>query len=230
MNRFVAPVRIAICVTALWAPSAHAQTSRPVQPGRVEVSIGPVWIGRASFGSRDGTETTGSGGTFRLFTTSSELASAGGLEARFAVRLTRAFEAELRGSFSEPELRITAESDVEPSNAPKVASDAIRQFIVGGAIVWYPSGPRLGARARLFVSGGAAYLRQLENRGTLIVTGSAYDVGGGMKYALKSGDSGRLKAIGARFDVGAKIRARGIALDDRAHTSPFLAASVYLRF
>ena len=106
----------------------------------------------------------------------------------------------------------------------------IQQFTVGGAIVWYPPMPRLGARARLFVSGGAATMRQLENRGTVIVTGSAYDVGGGLKYVLKSRDRSRLKAIGARLDAGAKVRAGGVALDTSAHMSPFLAASVYFRF
>ena len=196
----------------------------------MEVSIGPVWIGRASFGSRDADETTGSGGTFRLFTTSSELAAASGVEGRVAVRLTRAFEAEARASYSQPELRITAASDAESSNAPKTATGVIRQFIVGGAVVWYPSLPRLGPRARLFVSAGAGVMRQLESGGTVVETGSAYDVGGGLKYALKSRDTGGLKGIGARMDAGAKVRARGVTLDDRAHASPFLAASIYLRF
>jgi hypothetical protein len=194
------------------------------------VSIGPVWIGRASFGSRDATETTGNGGTFRLFTTSSELAPASGVEGRVAVRLTRAFEVEARASYSQPEFQITAASDAESSNAPKTATDVIRQFTVGGGVLWYLRLPRLGARARLFVSAGAAAMRQLENGGTVVETGSAYDVGGGLKYALKSRDTGRLKGIGVRMDAGAKARARGVTLDDRAHVSPFLAASIYLRF
>jgi hypothetical protein len=196
----------------------------------VELSFGPMWIGRASFGSREATETTGSGETFRLFTISSELAPASGVEARVAIRLTRAFEAEARGSYSQPELRVSADSDSEPSNAPKVATDVIRQFTVGGAIVWYPPVQWLGARARPFFSGGAASMRQLENGGTVVVTGSAYDAGGGVKFLLKSRDRGRWKAIGARIDAGAKVRARGITLDDRTHISPFLAASIYLRF
>jgi hypothetical protein len=81
----------------------------------------------------------------------------------------------------------------------------------------------------VFLSGGAGSLRQLENRGTVIVTGAAYDAGGGLKYALTSRDRG-FKAIGARLDAGAKVRARGITLDARTHISPFLAASVYVRF
>lgn len=194
------------------------------------MSIGAMWIGRAPFGSRDATETTATGGTFRLFTISSELAAAAGVEGRVGVRLTRAIEAEARASYSQPELRITAESDSETSNAPKVATGVIRQFIVGGAVVWYPPLPRLGARSRLFVAAGAGVLRQLENGGTIVETGTAYDLGGGLKYALKSDATGRLKGIGTRLDAGARVRAEGVTLDDRAHVSPYLAASLYLRF
>jgi hypothetical protein len=229
MKELAAPVRIAICVTALFAPHATAQPSGSGQPGRVEVSFGPMWIGRASFGSRDASETTGSGGTSRLFTVSNELASASGDEGRVAVRVIRRVDAEARASYSQPGLRITPESDTETSNAPKVALAVIRQYIVGGAIVWYPPMRGLGARARVFLSCGAGSLRQLENHGTLIVTGSAYDAGGGLKYALTSRGRG-FTAIGARLDAGAKVRAKGITLDTRAHISPFVAASVYVRF
>lgn len=220
----------AMCVAALWALPARAQSPARVEPGRIEVSIGPVWIGRATFAASDATETTGSGGTFSLFTASTELAAARGADAHVAVRVTRTIDAEVRGSYIRPELRARIDVDAETSNAPTVVTDAIEQYTVGGAAVWYPFATRLGARARLFVTAGAGYLRQLENGGVLIVTGRTYEVGGGLKFLLKSREAGRVKGIGARLDARAMVRARGVTLDTRAHFSPFVGTSVYLRF
>jgi hypothetical protein len=193
------------------------------------VAIGPVWIGRAAFGSRDANETTGTGGTFRLFTSSSELASAPGVEAHVGVRVMRALEAEASGSYTRPALRVTAADDVELSNAPLTISDTIQQFTVGGAALWYPRVPHAGGRIRPFVRGGAGYLRQVENNGALVVTGRTYEAGGGVKFLLTSRETGWWKGIGARLDARALARIRGVTLDARAHVSPSVSASIFLR-
>jgi hypothetical protein len=228
VRRFAAALLLACGVTAVAASPCHAQPADAAVPGRIEISIGALWIGRASFGAIDATETTGTGGTFRLVTLSRELAAAAGAEGRVALRVLRRFEVEARGSYSTPQLRSHVDVDAEASNAPILATGAIRQFTLVGAAVWYPWAP--ARRARLFLTGGAGYLRQLENAGTVIATGTTYEAGGGLKYALWSRDSGRVRGLGARLDVRGIVRARAVALDTRAHTSPSVGASIYVRF
>jgi len=227
MNRAI--VTTVLVVSALLpAASAQAQSATTL-PGRLEVAIGTVWIGSAALGTMDANETTGTGGDFRLFSTSTELGSAAGLDSHVSLRVTRSFEAEAFGSYTKPELQVRVESDTETSNAPLTVTGSIQEFLIGGAALWYLPAPRLGDRARLFVRGGVAYLRDLENDGTLIVSGHAYELGGGVKIMLASRDSGWWKGMGARLDARAVVRQKGVAPDDNAHTSLAVGASANTR-
>ena len=212
----------------LSAPHALAQAADP--PGRLELSIGALWSGRVPLGASDANETTGNGTTFRLFSSSTELASVSGLEGHVGLRLASRLEAEASGSYSQPDMRTRVDTDFETSNAPLTITDPVKQFTIGGAALWYPRVPRLGGRTRVFARAGAAYLRQLENDGALIVTGRTYDVGGGLKLALASRQAGWLKGIGARLDARAIVQRKGVISDNRTHVSPALGASVYVRF
>lgn len=218
----------AIILVLAAAPPLHAQSSGSM-PGRIEAAVGVLWTGRASFGTRDATETTGAGGTFRLFTVATELASAPGIEARVAVRVAREVEAEAHGSYASPELRGSVTFDAESSNAPIVITTPIQRFDIGGGALWYPHTPRAGGRVRVFVAGGASFVRQLEDSGTVIVSGPAYDAGGGAKLLLKTRATG-LKALGVRVEGRAVVRGSQLSLDGRTHVSPALGASVFLRF
>jgi hypothetical protein len=205
-------------------------TSSTDPAGRLELAIGAVWSGRVPLGARDANETTGSGGTFRLFSSSTELGSVSGLEGHIGLRVMSRLEAEASGSYGKPDMRTRVDSDFETSNAPLTITDKVQQFTIGGAALWYPRVPRLSGRARAFVRAGAGYLRQLENDGALIVTGRTYDVGGGLKLALASRQAGWLKGIGARLDARAIVQQKGVIFDNRTHVSPALGASVYVRF
>ena len=222
----------AVAAVILGAALVRAQPAlSPIpEPGRMELGIGAIWIGRASLGSRDANETTGTGGTFRLFASSTELASASGVEGRVAVRVMRRLDAEVFASYTTPQLQAHIDSDAESSSAPLTIAGTIQQFAIGGAALWYPRVPRLGGRARLFVRGGAGYLRQLENDGTLIVTGRTYEAGAGLTFMVVSRARGLWKGIGARADARAVVRQKGVAFDDRAHVSPAAGASLFVRF
>jgi hypothetical protein len=218
-----------IVALALGEPPVSAQ-SPSSETGKLEVSAGPVWIGRVVFAGRDANETTGSGGTFRLFSSSTELTPISGFGGRVGVNLVRSVVLELSGTYATPDLRAHIASDVETSNAPVVASVPVRQFTIVGGAAWYLPVPRPGSRMRFFVRGGIGAARQLEDRDRRVVDGRTFEAGGGLKYVLVSRSSGWWKGAGARVDVLALVRNRHIALDDRAHTSPVLGASLYLRF
>jgi hypothetical protein len=203
---------------------AAAQTS-----GRFDVSAGGLWIGHQALGSNDAGETTPSGTTLKVFTASSDLASAAAAGARVAVRAWRSLDVEVEASYARPRLRIAISNDIE--NAPAVtAVETLQQLSVGAGVVWHVPYRLWTPRLVPFVIGGGGYLRQLHENGTLLETGRFYQVGGGMKVVLFSRARGFINAAGARLDVRAFVRSGGVAFDDRGHTSPALGASAFVRF
>jgi hypothetical protein len=212
----------------LVAAPAAAQSAPATDPGRLDLTIGVVWIGRADVGSRDARETTGTGDTLPLFSSSTTLASVTGLEGRVGFRVMPRLEAEAYGSYAKPRLETRVNGDFETSNAPLTVADTLEQFTIGGAALWYVRVPRLGTR--VFLRGGAGYLRQLENGGVLVVTGRTYEAGAGLKFPLVSRQTGWWKGIGARVDARAVVRQKGVTLDGRAHTSPAVGAALFVRF
>ena len=144
--------------------------------------------------------------------------------------LFRRIDVEAAGTYRRSDLTTHIASDVETSNAPIAATLRVQQFTIGGAALWNLSAPRLGPRTALFLRGGAGLERHLEDGGKRIVDGPAIEAGGGVKYRLASRARGWWRGIGARADVFAIVRGGAVTLDNRAHVSPGVGVSMYLRF
>ena len=219
----------------VWAYVQHpspavAQTGRQPIAGRIEVAAGPWWSGATSVGAQEATLTAADGSRFRLFSTSSGLDPAPGVELRVGARVARVVDAELVASYAVPRLSTTITADAENA-AATTASEPIRQVTIeGGAVVYLPR--RLGPRLVPFVTTGGGLLRQLHERQTLVQTGRVYHVGGGIKVGLvsRAATGKRLKQIGVRVDARALVRTAGVTLDGRAHVAPALVASLFGRF
>ena len=141
-----------VIVPTLDARAARAQSPAAPQPGRFEVAIGSLWTGHQALGSNDANETTSAGGSLTLFSTSSDLASAAGLEGRVGVRLRRRLEADVEASYARPPLRIAISNDFE-SAAPATARGRFYQFRGGVKylLASRPTRPLKGLGARLDV-------------------------------------------------------------------------------
>jgi hypothetical protein len=221
---------IVLCIVSVgYVRPAAAQSAPATGPGWLEVSVGGLWVGHQVLGTNDANETTPDGGSLKIFTTSSDLASVAGLEGRIAVRLMRSLEAEVEASYGTPRLKITISSDIE--NAPAVtAIEPVRQFTVGAGVVWYVPFRSWRERLAPFVTAGGGHLRQIHEERIFVETGQFYQVGGGVKYLLFASPRGFINAIGARVDVRAVVRRMGVAFDDRAHAAPALGAAAFVRF
>ncbi len=187
------------------------------------------WIGAEQLGAKSAAETTGSGGTSPLFSTTSELSGAAGIDGRVGVRLSRSLMVEAEGAYLKPELRIAISADAEGA-APVTATETIQQFTIGGDLVWYLPVHRWSPRLAPFAIGGGGYMRQLHDPGTLVDTGGFYHVGGGVSALLSSGGRWHTKGAGLRADVQAFIRSNGVAFDDGAKTSLAAGVSFFVRF
>jgi hypothetical protein len=203
------------------------------QPGpsrsRVEIGVGVLWAGSTLLGTKAATETTASGGTSALFSTTSELAAVAGLEGRIGVRVTSSIVVEGQASYLTPEVRVAVSADAEGA-AALTAVDATQQFTIGGRAVWYVPGRRWSPRFAPFAMAGGGYLRQLHEQATLVQTGRFYQVGGGVSALLVSRRHLHTKGAGVRFDVSALVRSGGVAFDGGSHTSPAAGASAFVRF
>jgi len=220
---------LALLVWVQHAPPAAAQAVREPIAGRVEVAVGASRIGAASAGARDATLTAADGSRFRLFSTTSELAAASGVEVRLGARVAPILDVEMVASYAVPRLTTSVTADIETA-AATTASESIGQISIGGAAVIYLP-RRFGRRAVPFLTAGGGFIQELHERQTLIRRGRMVHLGGGVKLPLASraAAQGRVKQIGVRVDAGALIRTAGVTLDDRAHVAPALAASLFLR-
>jgi hypothetical protein len=222
-------IALVVCVHVQHATPAVAQTGREPAAGRIEVAAGPWWAGAMSAGARDATLTAPDGSRFRLFSTSSELLSASGVELRVGARVARVLDAEVVASYAVPQLITSIAADIE-NGAATTTSEPIRHITIEGAAVVYLR-RRLGPRLVPFVTAGGGYLWQLHESQTLIPGGPVYHLGGGVKVALASrGADERVKQIGVRVDARALARTARVTLDARTHVAPALAASLFVRF
>ena len=203
------------------------------QPGpsrsRVEIGAGLLWTGSIPLGARAATETTASGGTSALFSTTSELAGVAGLEGRIGVRVTESIVLEGQVSYLKPELRVAVSADAEGASAV-TAVEVMQQFTIGGRALWYVPGRRRSSRFAPFAMVGGGYLRQLHEQATLVQTGRFYQFGGGVSALLVSRPHFHTKGAGVRFEVSALVRSGGVSFDGGSQTSPAAGASAFVRF
>jgi opacity protein-like surface antigen len=217
-----------LAAAAVTLSPAYASAQAAANRSRVEVSAGVEWIGHASFGTISANEVVASGGAFQLFSASTELGGAAGVDVRIGYRLWRMVDVEAASSYSRPELRSTTAADVEGAPA-LTATDRLRQFTIEGDVLVSPERWRLGRRAAPFVSAGAGYLRHLHEGDTFAENGQVYAFGGGVRIPLLSRQRAP-RALGLRADVLALVRARGAAIDGASHISPAVSVSAYVGF
>jgi hypothetical protein len=216
-------------VLALQVPAAWAQSTGP-GPGRIELSAGALWVGHQALGSNAANETTSTGTSLRIFSISSDLAGAAGVEGRVGVRLSHSLVAIAEASYTKPQVRVSISNDIE-NGTTVTAIETTQQYMIGGAVAWYLPYRFDASRVAPFVTAGGGYLRQLHEAATLVATGRYYQFGGGATYLFASRPNRVLKGLGLRAEARAVLRQHGIAFDTgSAHVAPMLAAALVARF
>jgi hypothetical protein len=140
----------AVCVVmalALGAGTAAAQGT--------DVSVGASWSAPISFATSDASLTMPSGASYRLFTASTRVTGAPGVDVRIDRKLVRAVDAELLLGYSWPSLTSSLSTDAEGAAAVD-ASESLRELVIGGGALFHPSGWRLGNCIRIACSSKAA--------------------------------------------------------------------------
>ncbi len=184
----------AVAAAALVASSSLPAMAQKRSP--LEATVGGLWVAGYSLGSKDANLTSNdtAGTPYTLFKSTSNMTSAGGLDARIGWRATKMLTFEGALTWSRPQLSTRLYSDVE--NAAEItATEQTSQYIIEGAVV-----AALTSRPRAlvpFVRGGFGYLRELHDGNSLVETGTSLHIGGGATYWF--GNVAR-QTMGLRFD------------------------------
>ena len=206
-----------MCVAALAGVSSLASAQPYMgktspQAGSVEIGGGVIWTGGFQAGDRNATETpNGNGSPFTLFTTTSEVMGAIGADAKIGVYLGQRVSVEGSLQYNKPTLQTQIADDFE--NAPPLTAKAtLSSYLVGGSVLYhFGSGTVVP-----FVSGGAGYLRQLQEDAADALTGTEFHGGGGVKVWFGTG----ARRFGLRIDAQASSRSKSIAFEQKRRVVP----------
>ena len=211
----IATIVLAVLVAA--AAPAAAQSRRSA--GAIDVAVGALYMNRSPLTSGDAKETTPTGGSFSLFSTSTTLAAMTGGELHVGVHMSRRLELFGAGSFGSRQLRIEATNDNENA-AAVTASERLQQFTFTGGALWFLSASRVAP----FLSAEAGQLRELHEDKTLVESGLVYMAGAGVSVAFADRGSAGLRLAGR-----AVVRSKQFLLDTK-RVSPAVGVSVFFRF
>jgi hypothetical protein len=214
------PAIIATIVLAvLVAAAAPASAQSGGSAGAIDVAVGALYMNRSPLASGDAKETTPTGGSFSLFSTSTTLAAMTGGELQMGVHMSRHLELFGAASFGSRQLRIEATNDKENA-AAVTASERLQQFTFTGGALWFLGGSRVAP----FLSAEAGQLRELHEDKTFVESGLVYMAGGGVSMLFAERGSAGLRLAGR-----AVVRSKQFLLDTR-RVSPAVGLSVFVRF
>ena len=191
----------------------------------IEIGASFVTTGGYDAGQQSGFETPNSTNPnappLTLFTTTSSVATAIGVEGRLSVQVSRRVVVEGTFQVTWPSVQTRVADDFE--NAPSLTAEQRVTSYLGGGSLLYHFG---SGRFLPFVAGGASYLRQLYEDNVGVVTGAEIHGGGGVKYWLGSGRHG----FGLRAEAQLSVRDKSVGFEDKRQTVPVVAVGLNYRF
>jgi len=212
-------VRGAVVLGILLLVPALASAQR-IELGGSFVATGGYDAGeRSAFESSNSTNT--SAPPLTLFATSSTVTSAVGAEGRLGFALSRRMSVEGTFQFTRPLLQTRVTDDFENAT-PVTAEERVASYLGGGSILYHFG----SGRVHPFVSGGAAYLRQLHEDNAGVVTGMELHGGGGLMYWFGP----HRRGVGLRADAQLSSRSRSVGFEDKRQLVPVVGVGVTYRF
>jgi hypothetical protein len=214
-------VVFAVLPAAAWAQPRYIGKAAPHR-GTVEIGAGGAWIGGYDAGTATAALTRGGSATpLTLFAVKSTMRSAPGADARLGLFLSTRLSLEGTLQYSRPVLRARVTDDFEAAPDTDVDGVVVTYLAQGSLLYHFGDG-----RFVPFVSGGAGYLRQIDDENSDLVTGIESHVGGGVKYWF--GDGGR--RLGLRLDAGLSSRDRSAGFAEKRRTLVVAGAGLTFQF
>ncbi|MBY0496531.1 MAG: hypothetical protein K2Y23_20175 [Cyanobacteria bacterium] len=211
--------------------TAGAQEAPALRAHHFTLGGGVVWSGAYDIGDAAATLLGNGAGAsappFTLFDAKSRITPATSPELRIGFAVTRATALEFSLAYTRPRVGVSISADPE-APAQELPGEQLKQFLIGGAATWQVP-IRMGNRLAPFVTGGAAFLRQLHEDQTLGESGQVYYAGAGARYFLRGGH-GAGRAFGLRGDARVNFRRNGIDFEDKMRTYPTVSLAAFIGF
>jgi outer membrane protein with beta-barrel domain len=214
-----------VFVLALPAVAAAQQPYKGAgaRGGKMELSVAAAWTAGYEAGNSIAQETrnptTGSS-PLTLFNANGDMLSGAGVEGHIGYYLTPRVSVEGTFQYTRPTLRVSLSNDFENADAT-TADETVSTYLFGGSVLYhFRSGPFVP-----FVSGGAGYLRQLQEGGSDASSGAEVHGGGGIKYWF-----GASQKVGLRVDAQISSRSKSVAFEDKRRIIPSLAGGIAFVF
>jgi len=218
----------ALALSICFATPAVAQTAQAPSRGTWEVGGGVVYVGGYSLGesAAELTPNTGTQGSFDLFTTSNDVKSAFGIQARIGYFFTPSVAVEGGARLSWPVFESRITGDFEDA-VDTTAEETLSQYLFDASLVFHFNNATFsGGQAVPFVAAGAGYLRELHEEDTLVEEGVEYHAAGGIKWWFGSAR----RRLALRAEAGFSIRDGGFDFDEGARIVPVAGASIVWLF
>jgi hypothetical protein len=227
---------VVLILMIAWPVTAIAQDTPTLRPHHATLSGGATWSAPYDVGTATATlRGNGPGATappFTFFTAASRMKAAIGFEALAGFTVTRTIAIDGGVSFARPRVGVAISRDSEVA-AQELDGEKLDEYQIGAGVTWQPPTPMrwrlasIGRRVAPFVSGGAAYLRQLHEDRALAETGAVYYAGGGVRYWLRGGQSASTD-VGVRADVRINMRQNGIDFENKRRTYPSVSVMLFV--
>jgi hypothetical protein len=225
VRRLVGALVFGALSIVLGAPALAQAPSEPT--GRIQIAAGVGWLGGAAFGGQPADlRSGGSGGAYRLFNSETDLGTAGSLEARAGVALTRRYSIEGRAGISRPELRTLVSSDAETTGSFTLEERIDQYAFDGGIVIHLHELVTMGLTP--FASAGIGYVRQLHEGQQLVEDGPLYYVGGGLSRVLLARAQGFIRALSLRADL--RLNLFSLDSDDGTRPQGSVSGSLVVTF
>jgi hypothetical protein len=213
----------------VMATPAIAQQAPELRAHRVTIDAGIMWLDGYDIGASTAQLRGNAAGvtppSFTLLTADSHFSPATAPELRVGVALTGRLVLEGGAAVSHPRIGVSIAGDPE-SAAQQLLGEELQQYMFDGGLNWQLP-INMGRRLAPFVTGGAAYLRQLHEDRTFAETGRIYYAGGGARYWLRGGH-GATRPVGLRGEFRLHMRSRGIDFEDKMRTYPTFSLFLFI--
>jgi hypothetical protein len=236
ITRQIWSVLFGATVSLIAATPAFSQDTPTLRSHHATVSGGVTWSGPYQVGAATATlRGNGPGASapgFTFFTADARMKPAVAAEGRVEFALTPTLAIDGGINFARPRIGVAISRDSEVP-AQDLDGEKLDQYQIGAGVTWQPPMPMrwrlapIGRRIAPFVSGGAAYLRQLHEDRALAETGAVYHAGGGIRYWLRGGQ-GASMAVGVRAGARINVRQDGIDFENKRRIYPSVSVMLFV--
>lgn len=218
----------ALVAGALLTGQAPAR-AQEAGPSRFEAAASAAFMGNSGLGSRDAELAPNLGRpALVLFSTTAELTSPTGIDARLGLRVTPSLVVSASSSVSWADLAVSIGGDAEMTGTRRIVGERLLQARIEGRIDWLVGRLQFaGGRAVPYLTASVGVLQQWHEDYTIKEDGKSVLAGGGVRYLLRRRPDSRFSQAGLAVEVQVCHLRGGYHLGADSRTMPAFSVGMF---